>query len=173
MGSQGDVWAKRKGMQPKGTLAQRHNVQATCRFGQARNFGQRQRHKIRPRKGQGTSDSHKVVCSISRRCQMLPRDGRRHRKKLAATVKYSRWQIPINKLPHWHFANGTVCILKMVSSLAVGGYVASRWFNIVENATARALYGKELQVDPPYPWPPFFNDNRVNNTTTTGFITAA
>merc|ERR1712086_722585 len=59
-----------------------------------------------------------------------------------------------------------------VASAAVGGYVASRWFNIVENATARALYGKELQVDPPYPWPPFFND-RVNNTTTTGFITAA
>merc|ERR1712166_1692024 len=26
-------------------------------------------------------------------------------KKLATTVKYSRWQIPINKLPHWHFAS--------------------------------------------------------------------
>merc|ERR1712086_31141 len=66
-----------------------------------------------------------------------------------------------------------------VASAAVGGYVASRWFNIVENATARALYGKELQVDPPYPWPPIHINDWTggpapgNNTTTTGFITAA
>merc|ERR1712166_63693 len=79
--------------------------------------------------------------------------------KQAAALALRKWH-------SLHFKNG-------IASLAVGGYVAARWFNIVENATARALYGKELQVDPPYPWPPFFNDNRVNNTTTTGFITAA
>jgi len=78
--------------------------------------------------------------------------------KQAAALALRKWH-------SMHFKNG-------IASLAVGGYVAARWFNIVENATARALYGKELQVDPPYPWPPFFND-RVNNTTTTGFITAA
>jgi len=85
--------------------------------------------------------------------------------KQAAALALRKWH-------SLHFKNG-------IASLAVGGYVAARWFNIVENATARALYGKELQVDPPYPWPPIHINDWTggpapgNNTTTTGFITAA
>merc|ERR1712166_542049 len=51
--------------------------------------------------------------------------------KQAAALALRKWH-------KMHLVNG-------IASLAVGGYVAARWFN----------------------------DNRVNNTTTTGFITAA
>ena len=81
------------------------------------------------------------------------------------------WVLKVNqsKMALLDGQGGTMSIPMFgVASAAVGGYVASRccfpcnmllsyllllrWFNIVENATARALYGKELQVDPPYPW---------------------